>query len=239
MSRSSVLLSTYQASSSNLLSQSTAFRPLTWAQPVIPGRTSCLLACSGVYSGRYSINNGRGPTRLMSPRRTFQSSGSSSMLDALRILPSRVNLMPSVSVSTSLLSVRVMVLNLISLKARPPRPGRSWRNSTGQPEVARIKTPTAIRIGDNTIKAVQEISTSIARFMSEFATCAADSVPVVVKLVPDAARRPQGCTHPPYGHSCTNRNPPGEDPAVLRTRSSSQSASLEHQRQVRDREHPG
>ncbi len=238
MSRSIVLLSTYQASSSNLFSQSTAFRPLTWAQPVIPGRMSCLLACSGVYSGRYSNNSGRGPTRLMSPRRTFQSSGSSSRLDALRILPSRVNLMPSVSVSTSLLAVGVMVLNLISLKVRPPSPGRSWRNSTGRPEVARVRTPTTIRIGDNTIKAVQEISTSIARFMSEFATCAADSVPVAVKLVPDAAAGDRGCTHPRYGHSCTNLSPPGEDRVARRTRSSSRSASLERRRPVHDREHP-
>ena len=238
MSRSSVLLSTYQASSSNLIFQSTAFRPLTWAQPVIPGRTSCLLACSGVYSGRYSINNGRGPTRLMSPRRTFQSSGSSSILDALRILPSRVSLMPSVSVSISLPSVRVIVLNLINLNVRPPSPGRSWRNSTGQPDVARIKTPTAIRIGDNTIKAVQEISTSIARFMSEYAICAADSVLVAVKLVPDAARHPQGSTHLPYEYSCTNRNPPGEDRVAPRRHSSSRSASLEHRRQGHDREHP-
>ena len=39
--------STYQTSSSNFLSQEIALRPFTWAQPVIPGRTSCRRACSG------------------------------------------------------------------------------------------------------------------------------------------------------------------------------------------------
>ena len=40
--------STYQRSISNLASHVTAFRPLTWAHPVMPGFASCRRACSGV-----------------------------------------------------------------------------------------------------------------------------------------------------------------------------------------------
>ena len=46
----------------------------------MPGRTSWRRACSGEYSGRYSISSGRGPTRLISPASTLTSSGSSSRL---------------------------------------------------------------------------------------------------------------------------------------------------------------
>ncbi len=54
------------------------------------GRTSCRRACSGEYSPRYCIRSGRGPTRLMSPRRTFHSSGSSSRLVPRRKRPKEV-----------------------------------------------------------------------------------------------------------------------------------------------------
>src|SRR5690606_28894320 len=40
--------STYQVSSSNFSSQLTLLRPITWAQPVIPGRTSWRRACSAL-----------------------------------------------------------------------------------------------------------------------------------------------------------------------------------------------
>src|SRR5271157_1054895 len=83
--------STYQVSSRNFSSQSIAFRPLTCAQPVIPGRTSWRLACSGVYRARYCISSGRGPMRLKSPLSTFQSWGSSSRLVLRRNRPSRVS----------------------------------------------------------------------------------------------------------------------------------------------------
>src|SRR5947207_1603311 len=59
--------STYHTSNANFSSHVTALRPFTCAQPVIPGRTSWRRACWVVYSGRYSMSSGRGPTRLMSP----------------------------------------------------------------------------------------------------------------------------------------------------------------------------
>src|SRR5690554_5724530 len=83
-------LSTYRTSSRNLSSQEIALRPFTCAQPVTPGRASWRRYCSCEYSGRYSINSGRGPTRLISPLSTFQSSGNSSRLVARRKLPNGV-----------------------------------------------------------------------------------------------------------------------------------------------------
>ncbi len=83
-----VQLSTYHASRANFSSQEMAFRPFTWAQPVIPGSTSWRRACSREYRGRYCTRSGRGPTSDRSPRRTFQIWGSSSMLVARRSRPS-------------------------------------------------------------------------------------------------------------------------------------------------------
>src|SRR5690606_19450983 len=47
-SRAREAWSTYQTSRANFSSQVRALRPLTWAQPVRPGRTSWRRACSGV-----------------------------------------------------------------------------------------------------------------------------------------------------------------------------------------------
>src|SRR5215216_2670230 len=52
--------------------------PLTCAHPVIPGRTVCRLRCSVLNKGRYSIGNGLGPMRDMSPFSTFHNWGNSS-----------------------------------------------------------------------------------------------------------------------------------------------------------------
>src|SRR5690554_7791921 len=69
-----------QHPSSTLFPYTTLFR----SHSVTPGRTSWRRNCSLEYSGKYSINKGRGPTRLMSPLSTFQSSGNSSRLVARR-----------------------------------------------------------------------------------------------------------------------------------------------------------
>ena len=48
--------STYSRSSTKRWSHSMALRPLTWASPVMPGRTSCRRACYGVSRGRNSTS---------------------------------------------------------------------------------------------------------------------------------------------------------------------------------------
>ncbi len=83
-------LSTYQTSNANLSSQLSALRPFTCAHPVTPGRISWRRACSGEYKGRYSINSGRGPTKLISPLSTFHNSGSSSKLVDRKNFPNPV-----------------------------------------------------------------------------------------------------------------------------------------------------
>src|SRR5664280_3469172 len=56
----------------------------------MPGRMEWRRACAAEYSGRYSISSGRGPTTLMSPRSTLNSSGSSSRLAARSWRPNSV-----------------------------------------------------------------------------------------------------------------------------------------------------
>src|SRR5699024_2231967 len=106
-------LSTYHTSNRNRSSQLMLFLPLTCAHPVIPGLTSCLLDCSLLYKGKYSINNGRGPIKLISPFNTLNNCGNSSKLNFLMTFPVLVilssfgNKLPRSSVSF------VIVLNLL------------------------------------------------------------------------------------------------------------------------------
>ena len=102
----------YQMSSFSRSLNRSVLRPFTAAQPVIPGRMSCRRRSSGVYFSRYSTSRGRGPTRLMSPRTTFHSSGSSSRLEARRNRPSRVMRCSSVRYQTSPGRVARIVRNL-------------------------------------------------------------------------------------------------------------------------------
>src|SRR5215469_13813688 len=62
-------------------------RAKTCQSPVTPGFTSSRWRCSGVYRAQSSSGCGRGPTRLMSPRKTFHNCGSSSRLYLRRNLP--------------------------------------------------------------------------------------------------------------------------------------------------------
>src|SRR5690606_40626165 len=80
----------------------------------------------------------RGPTRLISPRRTFTSEGSSSRLVERSTQPSRVRRRSSLSgPSSSPGRGSRMVRNLTSSKGVPPRPARCWRKRTGEPIVSR------------------------------------------------------------------------------------------------------
>ena len=54
-------LSTYQTSSSNLSFHESVFLPFTCAHPVMPGLTSNLRTCRGLYNSTYSISRGRQP----------------------------------------------------------------------------------------------------------------------------------------------------------------------------------
>src|SRR5690348_10836832 len=64
-STASDTLSTYHTSYSNFCSHVRALRPLTCAQPVMPGSTSWRRDCRREYRSRYSTSNGLGPTRLI------------------------------------------------------------------------------------------------------------------------------------------------------------------------------
>src|SRR5690554_573286 len=125
ISNHSERLSIYHTSSLNFSSQLSELRPLTCAQPVTPGRTSWRRYCSVEYKGRYSINNGRGPTKLISPLSTFHKPGNSSKLLERRKLPKGVirsesgNGLPLASTASR------MVRNLIISKGLPPLPGRT------------------------------------------------------------------------------------------------------------------
>src|SRR5690606_36100525 len=99
------------------------FLPLTCAQPVIPGFTSCRRYCSGVYKGKYSIRSGLGPTRLISPFSTFHKPGSSSKLDERNREPNLVNRSESGSKLPSLPRRSVIDLNLNILNGFPFIPG--------------------------------------------------------------------------------------------------------------------
>ena len=116
-----------------------------------PGDARSNLVPSGV--GRRSSGAGSGwaagggPTRLISPRSTFTSVGSSSRLVARSTLPSLVSRASSVSGPSSPGSAVRMVRNLTSSNVAPCRPARCWRNITGEPIVSRMASATATSTG--------------------------------------------------------------------------------------------
>src|SRR5690606_5253518 len=89
-STSMVCFSMYWRSSVRDSSTSTWHRTLTCHRPVSPWGVFSRARCQSLYISTSYGSAGRGPTRLMSPLRTFQSCGSSSMLSFLRTLPTRV-----------------------------------------------------------------------------------------------------------------------------------------------------
>src|SRR5580658_6734889 len=159
-----LLRSTYQTSRANFSSHERELRPCTCAQPVMPGRTSCRRSWRALYRGKYSANSGRGPTRLMSPLRTFQSCGNSSRLQALRIAPTPVSLAASSSKLPEPSRASDIVRNFQSLKTRPCSPVRSCVQNTGGPSHSRIATAAAAMAG--AVKASPAIAPiiSISRF---------------------------------------------------------------------------
>ena len=138
-SRANDKWSTYQTSNSNFLCQEMLLRPFTCTHPVMPGLTSCRRNCSLEYKGRYLGNKGRGPIRAMSPFRTLNSWGNSSMDKERTIRPTFVrrassgNRLPSASRSS------VIVLNLMALKMRASLPVLFWVKNTPAPLLAKCR----------------------------------------------------------------------------------------------------
>src|SRR5712691_7097947 len=78
----------YRRSRRTISSKVVRLRPVTCHSPVIPGFASTTRRqCHGLYSSTSYGSGGRGPTSDISPRRTFQSCGSSSRLVLRRKCP--------------------------------------------------------------------------------------------------------------------------------------------------------
>ena len=85
----------YARSYRSLISGSVEYSPETCARPVSPGRAACRSAAARdrlrVNARANSGRSGRGPTRLMSPRSTFQSCGISSIARGAQRAPDRAS----------------------------------------------------------------------------------------------------------------------------------------------------
>ncbi len=125
----------------------------------MPGSTLCRRRCRSEYSSKYSARRGRGPTKLISPRRTFQISGSSSRLLTRSHRPSRV------SRDRSLPAPSRMVRNFNSSNVLPLCPPRSCRKSTGCPTVKRIAAVIVSSNGEQTNRPKVASVRSSARFI--------------------------------------------------------------------------
>lgn len=123
MSRLSDQAPIYVASTRARCSGVDISRPCTCATPVIPGRRRSTPCCR-----RHSANSncvgspGRGPTKLISPRRTFQICGSSSSLVRRKIVPVRVMLLGAALCDGISPVPTCIVRNLINENVRPLRP---------------------------------------------------------------------------------------------------------------------
>src|SRR5699024_5667610 len=142
------------------------FLPFIWAHPVIPGRTSCLLACSSVYKSKYSTNNGLGPTILISPFKTLINCGSSSRLVFRKTLPNFVIRLLLGNKQPNLSLLFFIVLNLYMWNFSPCKPGLCCLKITGNPIFNNI-VKAIMRIGiENIVSKINENVTSNIRFIS-------------------------------------------------------------------------
>ncbi len=125
----------------------------------MPGRKLCRRRCRSEYRSKYSARSGRGPTKLISPRRTFQISGSSSRLLTRSHRPSHV------SRDRSLPAPSRMVRNFNSSNGLPWCPPRSCRKSTECPIVTRIAAVIVSSSGEQTNRPTVASVRSSARFI--------------------------------------------------------------------------
>ncbi len=147
-SRRSDHVSMYSRSSSIILWNVVLLRPFTCQRPVQPGVTVKRRFCSVVYSATSLGSGGRGPTRLISPRRTLKSWGNSSRLVFRRMRPIFVilgsltilNVIPSLTSfmvlrDSSRASASVTIeRNLYIQNSRPSSPTRFCLNNAGPGE---------------------------------------------------------------------------------------------------------
>ena len=142
-----------------------ALRPCTCAQPVMPGRASSRRRCDEVYLSTYFTGNGRGPTRLMSPLITDHSCGSSSRLLERSRRPSGVSRASSGSRLPSGWRSLVIVRNFGGVIGWESRPARAWRNTTGDPCARRTSRATTPITGNKTNPAMAARTMSAPRRM--------------------------------------------------------------------------
>ncbi len=161
-------LSTYQTSSASLSGHDNAFRPLTCAQPVMPGFASSRRRCSSLYRSTYANGNGLGPTRLISPRTTDQSCGSSSKLVRRSALPNQLSRCSSSSNCPELSRSSLMERSFEIRMGTPSSPARICVKSTGAPSITRTATDAAAVRGRRSNIAGTATRMSIPRFARPF-----------------------------------------------------------------------
>ena len=95
------------------------------------------------------LSRERRSIKLMSPLRTFQSSGSSSRLVERRKRPKAVRRMLSGNRLPSVSRASVMVRNLSILNGFPCKPRRTWVKKIGEPSFSRTNTIKISNSGEN------------------------------------------------------------------------------------------
>ena len=118
----------------------------------MPGFNRSILLSSPSSLSAYPGTSGRGPTKLISPISTFQSSGNSSSLYLRNFAPSGVmRLSPFTEIELSEWPT-VMERNLYIVNNFPCCPTLRCLKITGPPGIfRRIKIPTIIKTGDKKI----------------------------------------------------------------------------------------
>ncbi len=133
-------VSTHTWSYRRRCSHEMALRPLTWARPVIPGRTANRSDTPRPTLALSDGSIGRGPTRLISPAITLNNCGSSSSDVRRRKRPIGVIRESSGTIGFGPESI---VRNLNIAKGRRPLPMRCWVKKMGRPEVMRTASATS------------------------------------------------------------------------------------------------
>ena len=105
------------------------------AGPVRPGRMDSSNRSSPVSLSAYPGTSGRGPTKLISPIKIFQSSGNSSSLYLRKTAPSGVILLSPLTDMELPPWFTAMVRNLCMTNKWPYRPTRFCENNTGPPGI--------------------------------------------------------------------------------------------------------
>src|SRR3989338_3747587 len=174
-SRPSDHLSIYSRSILIHFSKSTLFLPLVCHRHVSPGFMLIRLLCHTSYFSTSEGNGGLGPTMDISPFRTLNNCGSSSMLDLLKKVPNLVtlgsffilNTGPFISFNPFRLSFMpsapsTIVLNLYITNFLPFTPLLTCLNTAGPGENNFMNITIAVKTGANSmIPAIEAIISNI------------------------------------------------------------------------------